>query len=143
MAPGPPLTARSPPLTASTRVAWQVLQKCGFGLSAEQSEGFASQLLQGQASVKTTQLLDNFQVKFKESSESEQGPRPTPAWAKALLDTARSPPPAAPAFPLPRPYLLGTSAAWLHTSTPRHTSTRARQLQICFHSTTLPVLSCR
>ena len=59
------------------------------------------------------------------------------------------PPPAAPALPPPpRPYLPGTSAAWLHPSTPRHTSTRAcarthRQLQICFHSTTLPVPSCR
>jgi len=65
----------------------QVLQHCGFGLSTEQAEGLASQLLQGQPAVKTTTLLDNFQVKFKESSESEQGPRPTPAWAKALLDT--------------------------------------------------------
>jgi len=66
----------------------QVLQNCSFGLSTEQSEGLASQLLQGQASVKTTQLLDNFQVKFKESAETEQGgPRQTPAWAKALLDT--------------------------------------------------------
>ena len=53
------------------------------------------------------------------------------------------PPQAALALPPPRPYLLGTSAASLHTSTPRHTSTRARQLQICFHSTTLPVPSCR
>ena len=71
----------------------QVLQHCGFGLSTEQAEGLSSQLLQGQPSVKTTTLLDNFQVKFKESAESEQGPRPTPAWAKALLDTARPPRP--------------------------------------------------
>ena len=123
MATGPPLTAPSPPLTASTRVAWQVLQKCGFGLSTEQSEGFASQLLQGQASVKTTQLLDNFQVKFKESSESEQGPRPTPAWAKALLDTARCPP----QLPPPchhRPVPI-SSGPQQRGSTPQHPDTQA------------------
>ena len=123
MATGPPLTAPSPPLTASTRVAWQVLQKCGFGLSTEQSEGFASQLLQGQASVKTTQLLDNFQVKFKESSESEQGPRPTPAWAKALLDTARCPPQLPPpCHHRPVPISPGPQQ---RGSTPQHPDTQA------------------
>ena len=56
--------------------------------SPEQAESLASQLLRGEASVKTTQLLDNFEVQFKESSVNAQGGlRQTPAWAKALLDT--------------------------------------------------------
>ena len=36
--------------------------------SPEQAESLASQLLRGEASVKTAQLLDNFEVQFKESS---------------------------------------------------------------------------
>lgn len=56
--------------------------------SPEQAESLASQLLRGQASVKTAQLLDNFEVQFKESSvNAPGGQRQTPAWAKALLDT--------------------------------------------------------
>ena len=126
--PAPPLTATGPPLTARTRVAWQVLQHCSFGLTTEQSEGLASQLLQGQASVKTTDLLDNFQVKFKESSESAEGPRPTPAWAKALLDTARFPPLSCPrlatAPPLSPQHLRSVAPTHRPPSHPdRHTHT--------------------
>lgn len=66
----------------------QVLREESIGLEGQQIDVLASSLLKGQHAVKTTELLDNFTVKYKETDkDAGGGPRATPAWAQSLLDT--------------------------------------------------------